>query len=189
MNSVIQSNAGFFVVFTLTLTLLGCSSALPNRDPTGERFPTAIGESLQGETITLPDALAGEPAVLLVGYKQDTQFDIDRWILGLAQVEADVRLLELPTIPGMVASMASGFIDNGMRSGIPEEDWKVVVTLYGGAAKPVANFTGTENGNNARVLVLDAAGTVVWFSDNGYSASKVLAVAALTEKLAAGERQ
>ena len=167
---------------TMLITLLaGCGSTLPNHNPTGERFPTVVGESLQGESVTLPNALAGEPAVLLIGYKQQAQFDIDRWILGLMQAKADVRLLEVPTIPGMLASMASGFIDDGMRSGIPREDWKVVVTLYGGAAKPVAAFTGTENGNNARVIVLDKDGQVAWFSDDGYSASKVLAVVGLVE--------
>ncbi|MEM8546639.1 MAG: hypothetical protein AAGF46_00625, partial [Pseudomonadota bacterium] len=98
------------------------------------------------------------------------------WLLGILQAEIDVRLLEVPTIPGAMASLASGFIDDGMRSGIPREDWKVVVTVYGSAAKPIAALTGTTNGNIARIVVLDAEGTIIWFDDTGYSARKVLAL-------------
>ncbi|MEM9172627.1 MAG: hypothetical protein AAGA84_07980 [Pseudomonadota bacterium] len=163
----------------LLLWLSACSTTLPNQDPTGEIFPAVSGETLAGEPVALPDDLKGDFAILLIGYKQDAQFDIDRWILGLLQAEVTTRLLEVPTIPGAVASVASEFIDNGMRSGIPQEDWRLVVTLYGGAAKPVARFTGNQNGNNARVVVLDPDGRVAWFSDNGYSASKVLQVAGL----------
>lgn len=93
------------------------------------------------------------------------------------------RIVEVPTIPGLVTSLASGWIDDGMRSGIPREDWGAVVTLYGGAADPVAEFTGTENGRNARVLVLDRQGRVGWFTDRGYSASQAIEVAALLQTL------
>ena len=157
--------------------LAGCSNPIPNRDPTGEIFPTVVGESLREERVELPADLAGQNAVLLVGYEQDAQFDIDRWLMGILQAEVDAQLLEIPTIPGLMASMASGFIDDGMRGGIPVEDWSVVVTLYGSAAKPVAEFTGTTNGQIARVLVLDKKGQVTWFDDKGYSPRKALALA------------
>ncbi len=147
---------------------LACSTTYERRDPTGERFPTVTGETLEKNAVTLPDDLAGEPALLIVGYKQRTQFDVDRWLLGLAQSQTTIRLYEVPTLPGALARVASGFIDNGMRSGIPEEDWKLVVTLYSDA-RPVAKFTGTENGLPARVLLLDRDGVVRWFHDRGYS--------------------
>lgn len=174
------STFGFIYVLVI---VAGCSSSVPNRDPTGEAFPIVVGESLEREQVELPGALAGEPAVLLIGYEQDAQFDIDRWLMGLIQSGADVRVLELPTIPGLVPSLASGWIDDGMRSGIPREDWAVVVTLYGAAAKPVAELTGTQNGRIARVIVIDANGIVVWFDDSGYSVRKALDVAGLIKGL------
>jgi hypothetical protein len=170
------------------LALNGCSTTYPNRDPVGEAFPSVEGESLEKVGTELPESLAGRPAVLLVGYRQNTQFDIDRWLMGLLQAgvgtAADAALLEVPTIPGLLPTMASGWIDDGMRSGIPREDWGSVVTLYGGAAEPVAEMTGTENGRLARVLVLDAEGRVVWFDDEGYSARKAMAVADLVASMA-----
>jgi hypothetical protein len=161
----------------------GCASSIPNRDPTGEAFPTVTGRSLEEEPFTLPDDLVGQPAVLLIGYKQRTQFDIDRWFMGLVQAEIPVAVYEIPTIPGLAASFASGWIDDGMRSGIPKEAWASVVTLYGSAAKPVAELTGNENGNLTRVIVLDAQGNVVWFDDEGYLPQKALAIKDLVASL------
>ena len=71
-----------------------------------------------------------------------------------------------------------------MRSGIPEEDWAVVVTLYGSAARPVTELTGTTNGRLARVMLLDADGAVAWFHDRGYLASRAIELAELAVILA-----
>jgi hypothetical protein len=141
------------------------------------------GRSLEKESIEIPDAFAGGPAVLLVGYKQSAQFDIDRWLMGLIQANVKAQIVEIPTIPGLVPTIASGWIDDGMRSGIPREDWGSVITLYGRAAKPVAALTGTESGQRARIIVLDTTGKIVWFDDEGYSARKATAVSNLVAEL------
>ena len=158
----------------LALTgLVACSSPLPNRDPTGERFPTVTGTPLDGGTLVLPDELAGEPALLLVGYVQDAQFDLDRWLIGLLQLETPVRLLEVPTIDGLVPGLFAGSIDGGMRKGIPSEDWGAVVTVYDDA-EAIVEMTGDTNPRNGRVLLLDREGVVRWFHDRGFSAGKAL---------------
>lgn len=175
--------AAAIVAVPAILIANGCSSTIPNRNPVGETFPSVVGTSLEKTRTELPQALAGEPAVVLVGYKQGTQFDIDRWLIGLIQADVDAQLLEVPTIPGLSATIASSWIDDGMRSGIPEEDWGSVVTLYGSAARPVAELTGTANGRLTRVLVLDADGTIVWFDDEGFSASKAVEVADLVKTM------
>lgn len=166
---------GLALVSLSGLFVGGCSS-VPRRDPTGEVFPSVVGTSLDGDEVALPESVAGAPAVLLVGYLQDAQFDIDRWLLGLAQLEVDVQLYEVPTIQGMVPRMIGNTIDNGMRRGIPSEDWGSVVTVYRDAG-PIVELTGNENGNNGRVLLLDAEGRVDWFWDRGYSATAVQALA------------
>ncbi len=155
-------------VLAVAALLASCGSTWPRRDPTGEVFPTVSGTALDGSRVTLPAAAAGEPLLLLVGYKQETQFDIDRWLLALAQADLRVKVLELPTIPGMFPRMFSGAIDAGMRRGIPDEDWQSVVTLYGDAA-PVARFTGNADGLPGRVLLLDREGRVAFFHDRGFS--------------------
>ncbi|MEM7307471.1 MAG: hypothetical protein AAF682_12410 [Planctomycetota bacterium] len=151
----------------------GCRAAIPNRNPVGETFPTVAGESLDGTPLRLPADLLGAPAILLVGYVQDAQFDADRWLLGLAQSGTGARVFEVPTIQGWVPRMIAGTIDQGMRNGIPEEDWGSVVTVYADA-DAIAELTGTENPRNIRVVVLDSQGTVRWFHDRGYSAGTLL---------------
>jgi hypothetical protein len=164
----------------------GCARTIANRDPTGEVFPRVNGQSLEKEKVELPAAVAGNPAILLIGYRQRTQFDIDRWFMGLLQSGVDAQLIEVPTVPGLAATVASGWIDDGMRSGIPREDWGAVVTVYGKAAEPIVELTGNENGRLARVLVLDEDGRVVWFDDKGYSARKALEVADLVSSMKTG---
>ena len=168
-----------FPILLAAILLVACQSSLPNQNPVGLVFPQVTGESLQGDKVELPP---GEASVLLVGYKQKAQFDADRWLLGILQAELAVPVLEVPTLKGLFPRMLGNVIDDGMRSGIPEEDWQVVVTLYGENASQVARFTGTE-GRNMRVLLLDDSGTVRWFHDQGYSARAMLELKAAAENL------
>lgn len=167
-------------------TNVGCSSDVANRNPVGETFPTVRGNSLDGGEVVLPADVedADPPALLLVAYKQNAQFDVDRWLLGIMQGEVPVTPLEVPTVKGLVPGMIANQIDEGMRSGIPEGDWASVVTVYDDAEKLV-NFTGNENGLTARVLLLDGDGEVVWFHDDGYSPRILLELKEKVESLGA----
>lgn len=164
--------------------IAGCATPVPNRDPLGETFPSVEGRSLAGDSWRLPDDLRGRHAVLLVGYEQDAQFDIDRWLIGLDLYGVKAPLLEIPTIEGLVPGLLSERIDAGMRSGIPEPIWDAVVTVYEDAGA-IRRFTGTEDPLSARVLVLDERGEVVFFHDAGFS---VPALRGLRDALPAADR-
>lgn len=150
------------------LAATGCSTAYPRRDPTGEVFPSVRGTSLDGRTVSIPEDFAGEPVLLLIGYEMNTQFDLDRWLLALAQAGIAVRTYEIPTIPGLVPGMFAGSIDAGMRSGIPREDWGSVITIYRDA-KAVVAFTGNQPKLPGRIVLLDPSGRVAFFHDSGFS--------------------
>jgi hypothetical protein len=157
------------------LALGSCSSPIPNRNPIGESFPVVRGESLKGDAVELPSAVSGEPAILMVGYVQGTQFDLDRWTLGFAQAEAKIRVVEVPAVVGWFPdTFLQGTIDNGMRAGIPAEDWEAVVTLYGSDATRIQRLTGNQNPRNGRILLLDDRGVIRWFWDQGYSSTRLL---------------
>src|SRR5690606_30439811 len=161
---------------TLIATMLaisGCATTYDRRNPVGERFPTVRATALDDRVVAIPDSFAGKETLLLVGYEQNSQFDIDRWLLGLSQLELDVPVYELPTIPGLIPGMFSGVIDRGMRSGIPAEDWAIVVTIYDDA-NAVARFLGNETPLPARVVLLDREGTVAFCHDRGYSTGSLL---------------
>lgn len=164
----------YFIILTALVALSGCAKTYVNQNPVGTKFPSVEAESLEQTTHSLPNYFSGKQVVLLLGYKQNSQFDIDRWLIGLdmAQVPADVY--ELPTIQGWVPSLIKGTINEGMRKGIPEEIWRIVLTIYEDG-EAVQEFTGNANPNNARAIVLSPDGTVVYFYDRGFS------VAALNE--------
>jgi len=100
------------------LALTGCRSSIPRRNPTGEVFPSVVGESLEGQEVRLPEDFAGAPVLLLVGYKQSSQFDLDRWLMGLTMAEVDVAVREVPTIPGLailIVSLGFNLLGDGLR--------------------------------------------------------------------------
>jgi len=170
------------VIAGVSLALASCRSVVPNRDPLGEGFPVVSGTSLSGERFTMPADLR-PPTVLLVGYVQRAQFDLDRWLFGLLSADLGVPIYEVPTVEGLVPRLMSGWIDSGMRGGIPEEDWPAVITVYGDAASIVA-FTGNEAAQNGRVLVLDADGKVRFFRGRGFSAGTLAKLVEACRKLA-----
>ncbi len=153
----------------LALLVMSCGSAIPNRNPVGEHFPSVTGNALSGDTVRVPDDFTGQQILIVVGYDMDTQFDIDRWGIGLFTAKLDLPpVYEIPTIPGLIPSLFASRIDEGMRKGIPQESWKDVITVYGDDGETIAEWTGTENPRNARVILVDTDGTVIWFHDRGY---------------------
>jgi hypothetical protein len=96
----------------------------------------------------------GRKALLLIGYKQKSQFDIDRWLIGIDTKAYKVNVFEVPVVSGLIPYLISKKIDDGMRSGIPEELWTAVVTVYEDADK-IISFLGNEDALNARVVLLD----------------------------------
>ena len=177
-----MSNRRRIILFGITIavggviaSLTSCTTPIPNRDPTGSTFPIVRGESLEGRTVELPSAVSGSPAILMVGYLQRTQFDLDRWTLGFGQAETRIRVVEVPAVVGWFPStFLRGTIDDGMRAGIPSEDWGAVVTLYGADSERIQALTGNENGGNGRILLLDGRGEICWFWDQGYSSKRLL---------------
>ncbi|MEP1446097.1 MAG: hypothetical protein ABJK37_08310 [Paraglaciecola sp.] len=159
----------FVISLVMVLFVSGCANYdYPSQVTIGDRMVTVSGESLEGQQVAIPQDFEGQETLLLFGYKQDSQFDIDRWLIGLDMTQTQVAAYEIPTIQGMLPRMFSGFIDSGMRKGIPKQLWKGVVTVYADGDK-VQRFTGNQNPNNARVMLLNKSGTIVYFYDQGFS--------------------
>ena len=154
------------VIFSILI--FGCSSSYPNRNITGLNLPQMQGKPLTEQAFSIPDMFTSKNTLLLIGYKQDSQFDIDRWLIALDMTNTNVTAYEIPAIQGMFPRMFSTVINNGMRAGIPKELWGGVITLYSDGEK-MQMFTGNENENNARVLLLDQTGKILYFYDRGFS--------------------
>jgi hypothetical protein len=136
-------------------------------DIVGRRFPSVAGRALSGEVVHFPEDLAGAPALLLCAYRRGTQDDVDRWAAFAARRLPDLRVYELPIISSRMWRPLQGWIDGGMRGGVPPRLWASVVTLYedGGRARA---FIGDGGGQRTQVLLLDESGCVAFADAGGF---------------------
>ena len=118
--------------------------------------------------MSIPGDFNDELTLLLIGYVQNSQFDIDRWLIALDVTNTKVKVYEVPTIQGLFPEMFSTVIDNGMRAGIPKPLWQGVVTIYEDGEK-IQAFTGNENAANTRVVLLNNKGEILYFYDQGFA--------------------
>jgi hypothetical protein len=153
--------------------------------PVGLTLPTVAGHALSGARVAFPDDLAGRPAVLLVAYRRGTQSDVDRWTAYLEAKAPRLVRYEVPTISSGVWRPLAGWIDSGMRSGVPKAAWSSVVTLYDDASK-LRDFLGDYGGYTTHVVLLDKTGKVAWFSAGGFNDR---AAASLLEAIHGFERE
>ncbi|MCF1428737.1 MAG: hypothetical protein LPD71_04940 [Shewanella sp.] len=159
----------------ILITLTACSTRYPNQTPLDEAFPAVQGTTLSKQRVSLPMHFSGRPVVLLIGYVQDAQFDIDRWLIGLDMTQTRTEVFELPTIAGMLPRMFETRINDGMRAGIPKSLWGGVITIFDDGER-VQEFTGNINPNNARVILLDSQGQVRFFYDEGFAVAPLNAL-------------
>jgi len=133
----------------------------------GRRFPSVAGNALSGDTVRFPEDVLGAPALLLCAYRRGAQADVDAWAGFAARELPGLTAYELPIIPGRVWRPLQGWIDGGMRGGVPPRQWARVVTLYADGDKARA-FIGDGGGLRAQVVLLDAAGVIVFHDAGGY---------------------
>ena len=152
-------------------------------DIIGRRFPSVAGRALSGEVVRFPEDLAGAPALLLCAYRRGTQEDVDHWAAFAGQRLPDLGVYELPIISSRVWRPLQGWIDGGMRGGVPPGLWTHVVTLYDDGTR-ARTFVGDGGGWRTQVVLLDAAGVVTFTDSGGFSeeaAERLAAAAALLE--------
>lgn len=169
------------LIFSFAITSCTRSVSTPS-NINNSQFPSVKGNSLSNQAVSIPENYRGKVTLILVGYTQRAQFDIDRWILGALQADVKADIVEVPTIAGMMPQMVQGFIDNGMRSGIPKSDWGSVVTVYEDAPK-IIEALGNERPQSAYAVLLNRDGKIVWSSNIGYSATQILELKKVVDSL------
>lgn len=122
-----------------------------------------MADTLSGTKIVLPDAFAGHPAVLIIGFSRSGGNSAGRWDkqirLELAK-DKNVRVFSIAELQD-APRLARGVIRHGMRGGIPQNEHDSFVLLYQDedAWKKLADFADT---NDAYVLLVDPAATIRW---------------------------
>lgn len=169
------------ILFLLSLVVSCSSRKIQNKSVVGELFPEINGISLFGDRINLPASDMKDPQIFLIGYKQKSQFDIDRWLIGFEMTGVKVLIYELPVLDSWFPTFLRKKIDGGMKKGIPKGLWKNVVTVYDDA-DIIKNFLGTENPNNARVLLVGNNKKVLAQFDDGFSSGSLVKILKLIPK-------
>jgi hypothetical protein len=127
-------------------------------------FPAVTGRSLTGRTFQLPADFEGDLNVVLVAFKRRQQEDVDTWtpfLRALAARHAELRVYELPTLSSSYTLMR-GFIDGGMRGGIPDSAVRAAtITLYISKG-PFKRALVIPNDDQIQVLLVERSGRVHW---------------------------
>lgn len=152
-------------------------------NPVGKRLPSISGQTLSGVRTRFPEDLLGSTSVLLIAYRRGTQQDLDRWIEFLSLKAPQLAWYEVPAIRSLIWRPLAGWIDSGMRNGVPKDKWSRVVTLYEDAAK-LGEFIVDNGKDLTHLAVLNSDGIVAWFSANGYSEESASELLELLQRLA-----
>lgn len=125
-------------------------------------FPTVSGRSLEGRELVFPRDLPGDRNVVLIAFERRHQREVDSWMPALARLRAadsTIAVFELPTL-GTAWRPVRGWIDGGMRSGIPDRAVReATVTLYLDKG-PFKRALGIRDEAHIQLLVLDRAGRI-----------------------------
>ena len=155
-----------FVAALATLMLQAAPATPPATQPATRPtvFPSVAGDNLNNRRVELPGGLDAPYAVLLVAFEREQQGQVDTWLAACKAVVADhanVEYYELPTI-GRRYGAARGFIDGGMRRGIPAfADRERTVTLYLDV-REFRDAAGIDDPSRIWVGLIDRRGTIHW---------------------------
>lgn len=130
-------------------------------------FPEIRARTLSGKDVTFPDTTSGEVALVAVAFVRGAQIMLDSWTEPFERACREDGVYEVPMIEGSLWKLMSGFIDSGMRSGIPEKKHDNVATYYGDTKK-IRDELGIRDASIGYVYLLDEKGTII-FEGKGYA--------------------
>jgi hypothetical protein len=125
-----------------------------------DRFPHIDAEALSGRNVTLPDEVAGSPALIVIGFTHGSNEQVKAWTERAGKeipAKSVYTLVELESAPRMVR----GMIHSSIKGSTPKEIQDRFVLDYHGERELKA-AAGYQAGNDAYLVLIDAQGQVVW---------------------------
>jgi len=137
-----------------------------------ETMPGLAAESLAGDKITFPDALAGKGALLIIGFSHTSRDHVTRWseqLRGRCAARNDLACYDVTVIAG-VPSLLRGFVAERIRDNIPKKrhDRFLLVRDQEQVWKSAAGFS-EQSSDDAYLLLLNRDGKVQWRSHGPWS--------------------
>jgi hypothetical protein len=145
-------------VFGATLLMGSCAA---------QTLPSTEGETLGGHKVVVAKAIQGHAAILIAGFSKDAGDACGPWGKAVhgdpALKSAEVyQLVMLERAPSLIRPM----IKSGMRKGLSaaEQEEYVILTQD---EKLWRSYFGVDNDKEPWVVLIDAAGRVLWHGHGG----------------------
>ncbi len=143
------------------------------------RFPTIPARDLEQTAYTLPDDLPGRWRIVLMPFKRWQQIVVGAWIDALEPLTSthpEITVWEVPTLSSAWAP-ARGYIDGGMRAGIPDIDVRRhTLTAYTTLSR-ISKELDVPSFEQVQVFLLDAHGEIAWRGSGDPDPAQALALA------------
>jgi ATP10 protein len=153
--------------------------AAPTPKDKRPQFPKVSGSNLNEKAFNLPTDFEGERNIIFVAFQQWHQSQVDSWMpttKKIAEGDKTLRFYEIPALSAMLP-IARKFIDNGMRSGIPDKAVRAItITLYINKENFKA-WLNLPNEKQIYILVVDKKGNVLWREEGAFTEEKGKALA------------
>lgn len=123
-----------------------------------ESLPVTPAETLTGEKVSFPGALAGKPAVCVFGFSKEAGDRTKEWMARLSKDDVNAwSIANLEAAPALVR----GVIRSSMRKGTPQplRARSLIMTKDEQAWK---RALGASDDKLPVVVLLDAGGKIVW---------------------------
>ena len=152
------------------------------------RFPSISARDLENADYVLPDDLPGTWRLVLMPFKRWQQIVVGAWIEALEPLTTaypELTVWEVPTLSSAWTA-ARGYIDGGMRAGIPDVDVRRHTLTAYTPLNHVAKELDIPSFDEVQVFLLDAAGEIVWRSAGEPDTGKATALADVLAAAGAG---
>jgi hypothetical protein len=167
--TVKRTSIGILLLSAVLIGFFPWGSDMILSEAQAQIMPPIKAADLNKKTVAWPQDFTAQHTLLLIAFRQGQQSNIDGWVKGMdLKASGAPSWFEVPMInnPG---SVGRWFIDNGMRSGIPNKaDRARVVTLYGKKAN-MMKAMDIPNETQVHALVVDKAGKIIVRVSGDYS--------------------
>lgn len=156
----------------LLLFCLGATAATaqntesPTDKVIGVKFPALSAESLSGQKIALPQAVAGRVTLIMIALKRDSIPQLDPWLKSYDEAfgkNKSFAFYKIPMMKSAFAKQISSMINGKMKKDNPKRLHDNIVTYYG-PVEAYIKALGIADEEKAYSFILDKNGLVQWRS-------------------------
>jgi ATP10 protein len=182
-----NSHFAFFLLAFTAFSYISCKgqdinstkkmdSKSPREALVNTAFPEIKATTLSKQNIVFPKDVLGKPTIICIAFVGAAQSLVDTWTTPILAKypNQEVNYYEVPMIKTGYKFMR-GFIDGGMRSGVPKALHGNVATYYGDL-KTYKSDMKVEDVKSCYVFLLDKTGVIQYVSDSSSNAGKLTAL-------------